>query len=149
MSAPCSYITDTNVCLHSLGCQRPIPTASQTARNPRWVRRRPTGCPVSSVKTPQPKMVDPPPWPGYVAHTRWPGDGPIYMFEAQAYGPADPDTTYPWGEAGCTSTVLAGSLIDCAPGSALETAIGAGNLGTLGQQALQDAANGGAGGISN
>ena len=103
----------------------------------------------SADEPPKPKMVDPPPWPGYVAHTRWPGDGPIYMFEAQAYGPADPDTTYPWGEAGCTSTVLAGSLIDCAPGSALETAIGAGNLGTLGQQALQDAANGGAGGISN
>jgi hypothetical protein len=39
---------------------------------------------------PQPKMVDLPTWPGFVAHTRWPGDGPIYMFEAQAYGPADP-----------------------------------------------------------
>jgi hypothetical protein len=39
---------------------------------------------------PQPKMVDLPPWPGYLAHTRWPGDGPIYMFEAEAYGPADP-----------------------------------------------------------
>jgi hypothetical protein len=59
------------------------------------------------------------------------------------------DVTYNWGEGGCTYSLPAGTMIDCAPGSALETAIGAGNLGTLGQQALQDAANGGAGGISN
>ena len=39
---------------------------------------------------PEPKMVNLPAWPGYVAHTRWPGDGPIYMFGTQAYGPADP-----------------------------------------------------------
>jgi hypothetical protein len=59
------------------------------------------------------------------------------------------DTTYNWGEAGCTATVQAGSLIDCAPGSALETAIGAGNLGSLASQMLQDAANGAGGAISN
>jgi hypothetical protein len=41
-------------------------------------------------EAPEPKMVDLPTWPGFVAHTRWPGDGPIYMFEARAYGPADP-----------------------------------------------------------
>jgi hypothetical protein len=57
--------------------------------------------------------------------------------------------TYPWGEAGCTCTLPAGTIIDCAPGSALETAIGAGNLGSMSGQVLQDAAAGGAGGISN
>ena len=40
-------------------------------------------------------------------------------------------------------------MIDAAPGSALETAIGAGNLGTLAPQMLQDAANGAGGAISN
>ena len=55
--------------------------------------------------------------------------------------------TYSWD--GCSYTLPAGTLLDVAPGSALETAIGSGNLGTLSNQALQDAANGGAGGISN
>jgi hypothetical protein len=59
------------------------------------------------------------------------------------------DTTYNWGEAGCTYFLPAGTLIDVTPGSALETAIGTGNLGSLSIQALSDAANGGAGGISN
>jgi hypothetical protein len=57
--------------------------------------------------------------------------------------------TYNWGEAGCTSTLPAGTIIDCAPGSALETAIGAGNLGTLSAPMLQDAANGSEGAVSN
>jgi hypothetical protein len=41
-------------------------------------------------EAPEPQMVNLPTWPGFVAHTRHPGDGPIYMFEARAYGPADP-----------------------------------------------------------
>ena len=59
------------------------------------------------------------------------------------------DTTYSWGEGGCTSFLPAGTLIDVTPGSALETAIGAGNLGTLAPQMLQDAANGAGGAVSN
>jgi hypothetical protein len=55
--------------------------------------------------------------------------------------------TYTWD--GGTWTLPAGTIIDCAPGSALETAIGAGNLGTMSSQVLQDAAAGGEGGISN
>jgi hypothetical protein len=57
--------------------------------------------------------------------------------------------TYNWGEAGCSYTLPAGTIIDCAPGSALETAIGAGNLGSMSGPVLADAANGGAGAISN
>jgi len=53
---------------------------------------------------PEPQMVDLPPWPGFVAHTRWPGDGPIYMFEAEAYGPADPVDLRC---SGCTATSTA------------------------------------------
>lgn len=59
------------------------------------------------------------------------------------------DVTYNWGESGCNYSLPAGTLIDCAPGSALETAIGASHLGSLSSQALQDAANGGSGAISN
>jgi hypothetical protein len=56
--------------------------------------------------------------------------------------------TYNWD--GGTWTLPAGTIIDPGPpGSALETAIGASNLGILSIQALSDAANGGAGGISN
>jgi hypothetical protein len=55
--------------------------------------------------------------------------------------------TYSWD--GGTWTLPAGTIIDCAPGSALETAIGAGNLGTMSNQVLQDAAAGGEGAISN
>jgi hypothetical protein len=35
-------------------------------------------------------VVNLPAWPGCVAHTRWPGDGPIFMFEAEVYLPDDP-----------------------------------------------------------
>ena len=42
-----------------------------------------------------------------------------------------------------------GELIDVDPGSALETAIGAANLTALNAQQLADAANGGAGAVSN
>jgi hypothetical protein len=56
-------------------------------------------------------------------------------------------TTYAWD--GGTWTLPAGTIIDCAPGSALETAIGAGNLGSMSSQVLQDAAAGGEGAISN
>jgi hypothetical protein len=59
------------------------------------------------------------------------------------------DTTYNWGEAGCTYFLPAGTMIDVTPDSALETAIGAGNLGTLSNQMLQDASNGAGGAISN
>ena len=48
-------------------------------------------------EAPQPKMVDLPTWPGFVAHTRWPGDGPIYMFDTGAYGPPDPVDLRCWG----------------------------------------------------
>jgi hypothetical protein len=59
------------------------------------------------------------------------------------------DTTYAWGEARCTYFLPKGSDIDAGPGSALEAAIGAQNLGTLSNQALQDAANGAGGATSN
>ena len=58
-------------------------------------------------------------------------------------------TSYVWGEGGTVWTLPAGAIIDCAPGSALETAIGAGNLGTLTAPQLSGAANGAGGaGIS-
>jgi hypothetical protein len=57
--------------------------------------------------------------------------------------------TYNWGEAGCSYTLPAGTILDCAPGSALELAIGSANLSSMSGQVLQDAAAGGAGGISN
>ena len=48
------------------------------------------------------------------------------------------------------TTLPAGAIIDCAPGSALEAGIGAGNLGTLTAPQLSGAANGAGGaGISN
>ncbi len=55
--------------------------------------------------------------------------------------------TYSWD--GGTWTLPAGAIIDCAPGSALETAINPANLGTMSAQVLQDAAAGGEGAISN
>ncbi len=45
--------------------------------------------------------------------------------------------------------LTAGQLIDVDPGSALEQAIGAGNLTPLTGQQLATAANGGAGAVSN
>ncbi len=57
------------------------------------------------------------------------------------------EVTYNWD--GGTWTLPAGTFIDCAAGSALEQAIGAGNLGTMTAQVLQDAANGAAGATSN
>jgi hypothetical protein len=48
-----------------------------------------------------------------------------------------------------TENLVKGQLIDVDPGSALETAIGAGNLVIPSSQALADAANGGTGAISN
>jgi hypothetical protein len=59
------------------------------------------------------------------------------------------DTTYSWGEGGCTYFLPAGSMIDVTPGSALEQAIGSQNLGTLAPQMLQDASNGAGGAVSN
>jgi hypothetical protein len=56
-------------------------------------------------------------------------------------------TTYFWD--GGFWTLPAGTIIDCPAGSALEQAIGAGNLGSLTPQALQDAAAGAAGATSN
>jgi hypothetical protein len=59
-------------------------------------------------------------------------------------------TTYTWGEGGTSWTLPAGAILDVAPGSALEAAIGAGNLGTLTGPQLSGAANGAGGaGISN
>lgn len=48
-----------------------------------------------------------------------------------------------------TEILQAGQLIDVPPGSDLETAIGAGNLTDPTAQQLADAANGGAGAVSN
>jgi hypothetical protein len=48
-----------------------------------------------------------------------------------------------------TENLTAGQLIDVDPGSVLETAIGIANLVVPSSQALADAANGGAGGVSN
>jgi hypothetical protein len=56
-------------------------------------------------------------------------------------------TTYSWD--GGSWTLPAGTIIDCAPGSALEASIGAGNLGSMTVQSLQDASNGGSGAVSN
>lgn len=55
--------------------------------------------------------------------------------------------SFAWGDG--TEILTAGQLIDVDPGSALETAIGAGNLTDLTGQQLSDAANGGAGAVSN
>lgn len=55
--------------------------------------------------------------------------------------------SFAWGDG--TEILQAGQLIDVLPGSALETAIGAGSLTDLTGQALADAANGGAGAVSN
>jgi hypothetical protein len=55
--------------------------------------------------------------------------------------------SYTWD--GGTWTLPAGTIIDCAPGSALEVAIGSGNLGSMSNQVLQDASNGGSGAVSN
>jgi len=55
--------------------------------------------------------------------------------------------TYTWDNG--QQTLAKGQLISVDPGSALETAIGAGNLITPASQVLTDAANGGAGAISN
>ncbi len=38
---------------------------------------------------PEPKMVRLPRWPGYVAHTRWPGTGAVYLLD-EPYGPDEP-----------------------------------------------------------
>ena len=48
-----------------------------------------------------------------------------------------------------TEHLQSGQLISVEPGSALEAAIGAGNLTDLTGQALADAAAGGAGAVSN
>lgn len=47
------------------------------------------------------------------------------------------------------ANLTAGTVLDVPPGSALETAIGAGSLTALTGQQLNDAANGGVGGVSN
>jgi hypothetical protein len=58
--------------------------------------------------------------------------------------------SYVWGEGGTSWTLPAGAILDVAPGSPLEQAIGAGNLGTLTGSQLSGAANGAGGaGISN
>jgi hypothetical protein len=48
-----------------------------------------------------------------------------------------------------TEHLQSGQIIDVEPGSALEAAIGTGNLTDLTGQALSDAANGAAGAVSN
>ncbi len=55
--------------------------------------------------------------------------------------------SFAWGDG--TEILTAGMLIDVDPGSALETAIGVTNLTPLNSQQLADAANGGAGAVSN
>jgi len=55
--------------------------------------------------------------------------------------------SFAWGDG--EEILQAGQLIDVDPGSALEQAIGAGNLTLLNSQQLADAANGGAGAVSN
>src|SRR5260370_32466144 len=39
---------------------------------------------------PEPVRMSLPPWPGYLAHCRWPGDGAIYLLGGTAYYPDDP-----------------------------------------------------------
>jgi hypothetical protein len=39
---------------------------------------------------PEPQIVDLPTWPGFIMHTKWPGDGPIFMFDVEVYLPGDP-----------------------------------------------------------
>ena len=48
-----------------------------------------------------------------------------------------------------TQILTEGQMLDVPPGSALETAIGAANLITPAAQVLAEAANGGAGAVSN
>ena len=55
--------------------------------------------------------------------------------------------SFAWGDG--TEILTAGQLIDVDPGSALETAIGIANLTPLNAVQLADAANGGAGAVSN
>ena len=55
--------------------------------------------------------------------------------------------SFAWGDS--EEILQTGELIDVDPGSALETAIGAANLTALNAQQLADAANGGAGAVSN
>lgn len=55
--------------------------------------------------------------------------------------------SFVWGDG--EEILQAGELIDVEPGSALETAIGVTNLTPLTGQQLADAANGGAGAVSN
>lgn len=38
---------------------------------------------------PEPKVVNLPTWPGYLAHVRWPHDGPILLIGSEVYGPDD------------------------------------------------------------
>lgn len=63
--------------------------------------------------------------------------------------PADGSVSFAfaWGDG--TEILTAGQLIDVDPGSALETAIGVANLTPLNAAQLADAANGGAGAVSN
>ncbi len=39
---------------------------------------------------PEPKHMRLPPWPGVLAHTRWPGTGTIWLQAGEVYGPGDP-----------------------------------------------------------
>jgi hypothetical protein len=55
--------------------------------------------------------------------------------------------TIPWGDG--TAIYTAGDLVSVPPGSALEAAIGLANMTPLNAAQLADAANGGAGGVSN
>jgi hypothetical protein len=55
--------------------------------------------------------------------------------------------SFAYGES--TEILTAGELIDVPPGSALEDAIGTGNLTVPTAKQLSDAANGGAGAVSN
>ena len=57
------------------------------------------------------------------------------------------EVSYSWD--GGTWTLPAGMILDVPPGGPLESAIGAGNLGTLSSQALTDASNGAGGATSN
>ena len=63
--------------------------------------------------------------------------------------PADGSVSmsFPWGDG--EEILTAGELIDVEPGGALESAIGVINLTPLNAQQLADAANGGAGAVSN
>jgi hypothetical protein len=52
------------------------------------------------------------------------------------------DTTVTWDS--CTTFVLAGTIVDVAPGSALEAAYGAANLTTMSGQQAANVSNGSA-----